>query len=849
MQLSEWVYGAFKDGKYTFRQFARNPFFAIVATFSLGIGIGANTAIFSVMDAVLLRSLPVRDPKQLVMLTNPNFSGRVSGLETGNRSTISYPEFQQLREHVTTLSGLCASESEIDHWDARVSGGSPEVITGRLVSDNYFSIFGVEPAEGNFFNADRTGDTKQPYVVVSYDFWQRRFGSNAAALGSTITIYGNALTVIGVAARDFKGETVGESPDIWIPISMQPLVRPGQDWLHENPRSDEGKFMWLHAFGRLKPGVTRAQAQAEIDVIFNGMLRTFYSGSLPPDTLRRDLNQHLIVSDASTGVFEDRSAVSKQLFIIFAAAGLVLIIACANLTNLLLARMIARHREVGIRLSIGAGRSRLVRQFLTESLLLSIFGGVIGLLLSSAGARALVLVWSRSQSPWNLSTAISLRVLAFTSIVTGVTAIVLGLTPAFRASRINVIQSLKETSQAVTASGRRVNLAKMLIVIQVALSVLLVVGAGLFSRTLWNLQSVKLGFEKEGLLLIQVNGLTAGYHDAQLTRLYREIVDSLHGVPGVRGMTYSANGLFSDIDAADYIEVEGFTPQTRRDTASRSDQSGSDYFSVLGVPIVRGRDFRPQDTAASPQVCIINEAFAKRFFANRDPLGRHVTDVIDGSNKVSMEVIGVVRNLHDQRLRGEVQPRFYMAADQGIGKFPSAVFFEIRVAGDPEQMIQLIRKSILGVNGNLSIVSAHPLAELVDHANAEPRAIADFCAFFALSALALAAIGLYGVMSYGIARRTSEIGLRMALGAGRASVLRMVLREAVIMVLIGSVIGVVAAVLSTRIVSAQLYGLSAFDPFTLIFAVCLLSLISLAAAIVPALRAARVDPLTALRQP
>jgi predicted permease len=847
MNIASWTETLVKDLRYALRQFLRNPVFTAVAVLSLAIGIGANTAIFSIIDAILLKSLPVRDPQELVILTDPNAAGVSDGLDSGERGLMTYAEFTQLRDHATTLSGLCVAESQLDRWAVHIGNGGQEDVRGRLVSEEYFSVLGVDPVIGRFFvKEDGKGPGQDPYAVISYDFWQRRFGGNTSVLGTTLRLLNTTYTIIGVAEPGFHGESVGERPDLWLPMLMELQVMPGRDWLQEDLNKSMEKVMWLHAFGRLKPGVSRAKAQTEIDVLFRGIIENGYPTALAPETRKAVLDQHLKLKDARTGAFGGRDDFSQQLLMLLAASAVVLLIACINVANLLLARATARYKEVGVRLSIGASRVRLVRQFLTESLVLSALGGIVGTFVAWGASRGLVLLLAGRRENLVLSPGLDWRVLGFTAGVTFLTGIVFGLVPALRGTRVNLTDSLRDSGRGVTSGGGRLNLAKGLVIAQVALSLLLVAGAGLFLRTLWNLQSVGLGYPKEKLLMVTVDGLTAGYKDAQLSSLWRDLIDRLRALPGVQGATYSTNGLFSGSESGDQIEVEGYAPQNDKDKASRFDTLGPQYFSTVGIPLLLGREFGLQDTAASPHVMVINEAFAKKFFAGRSPIGRHVTEKF-GDVKAMYEVVGVSRDARDHRLKGDIPPRFYLAADQSMEGPARWATFEIRTAGDPAQILGAVRKAILSVNGDLPIDNARPLADNIDRVNEQPRMIARLCTIFGLVALLLAATGLYGVLSYGVARRTNEIGIRMALGAGKGRVIGMILRETGIMIVIGVVVGVAATIGAARLVASRLYGLSTIDPLTLVAATCILGVVALIAGYIPAARAARVNPTQALR--
>jgi predicted permease len=846
MKIAAWTETLWKDLRYASRQFARNPVFTMVAVASLAIGIGANTAIFSVLNAVMLKSLPVRDPGGLVMLTDPNQSGVSSGLTTGERGMLTYPEFIQIRDHATTLAGLCAAQSHLEREQVRIGNGQPEEARAKLVSEEYFSLLGVEPSIGRVFHRDDArGPGQDPYAVISYDYWQKRFGGNVSVLGTPIKIFGTALTVIGVATPGFTGESVGEKPDFWMPMMMQPVVMPGRDWLHEDLSQSMEKVMWLQVFGRLQPGATQSRAQTEMDVLFRGIIETGYPATLDPETRKEVLDQRIKLRDARTGAFGGRDDFTQQLMVLLGASVVVLLIACINVANLLLARATARSKEVGVRLSIGASRTRLVRQFLTESLVLSVLGGIVGLLLAWGASRALVLLLSERRQNFALAPGLDWRVLGFTVAVTFFTGIIFGLVPALRGTRVNLNDSLRDSGR-VTASGGRLNLAKGLVIVQVALSMLLVAGAGLFLRTLWNLQSVGLGYPKEHVLMVGTDGLSAGYKGPQLANLWHDLTDRLRALPGVQGATYSTNGLFSGSESADEIDVEGFTPSKDNEKYSRFDTIGPQYFSTVGIPLLLGREPGQQDTAASPHICVINEAFSKVFFAGRNPLGRHITEKF-GDKKTTMEIVGVAKNARDHRLRGEVPPRFYFPADQGMYGPNEFANFEIRTAGDPEQMIEAVRKTILSVNEDLPVGNARALVESVDQTNAQPRMVARLCSIFGVMALLLAATGLYGVLSYGVARRTNEIGIRMALGAGKARVIQMILRETGVMIAIGVVAGVIFTAIGVQLVKSSLYGLGALDPMAVVASMAILGVVALVAGYIPAARAARVNPTQALR--
>ena len=846
MQRVSWLNTILRDVLYALRQFIRNPLFTIVAVGSLAIGIGANTAIFSVMDAALLKSLPVVNPQELVMFTDPNASGVSTGINTGERHLMTFAEFVQLRDHATTLSGMFATEADLNRWHVRIAGGPTEEARGRLVSEEYFTVLGIKPAIGRFFtSSDAKGPGQDPYAVISYDYWQSRFGGKPSVLGTTIQVGNASLAVIAVAKAGFSGETVGESTDFWMPVMMQPTVVPGRDWLSENLSQSAEKVMWLHTFGRIKRGVSSNKAQTEINVLFRQALENTYPTSLSPELRRQALDQRLVLHEARTGVFANRNDFSQQLFLLLGAAIVVLAIACINAANLLLARGSNRSREVALRLSIGATRARIIRQFLTESLVLSFLGGCLALLLAWGASRLLTIFLASVRNGLELTPTLDGKVLLFTLLAVVLSGIIFGLAPALRGTNIDLNESLRDSGHA-TASTGKMKLTQGLVVCQIGLSLLAVILAGLFLRTVWNLQAVGLGYPKEKLLLITVDGVRAGYKGPQLSNLWRDLHARLQALPGVQSVSYSINGLFSGSEADDEIAVEGFTPQNEDEKTSRFDMVGPGYFSTLGAPLLRGRELGLADSISAPHVTVINEAFANRFFAGRNPIGRHVTQDLSNQKNI-MEVVGVAGNVRDHALRGEAPPRFYIPGDQGMDGPNEWATFEIRTTSDPKYMLDAVRKAIVSADSKLYPTKEHALVESLESSMSQPRMIARLCAVFGMVGLLLAAGGLYGVLSYGIARRTNEIGIRMALGAAPGRVIGLVLRETGMMLAIGAALGIVLTIVSARLIAGRLYGLSALDPLTILSAVGLFAIVAAIAAFVPAARAARVNPITALR--
>jgi predicted permease len=663
--------------------------------------------------------------------------------------------------------------------------------------------------------------------VISYDYWHRRFGRRADVLGSRIAIRQGVFSIIGVAPASFFGETVGQRPEIWVPLSMQPAVLPGREWLHEIP-GDRDKVMWLHVFGRLKPGVRIETAQAAANVTFQQGLTAFYGSA---ETAK---NQRLKLRPAAGGASQIRGEFAEPLTLLLGASGLVLLIACANLGNLLLVRTTARMREMSVRLALGAGRGRLIRQLLTESMVVACLGGIAGLgaaWILRAGLLRLV------SDTIYLQVTPDVRILGFAFALTLVAGLILGLLPALRTMGVNASAELKAQGRSVMGSAAWLRTGKFVVVGQVALSLPLLVGAGLLLRTLQNLRQVDLGYVKERLFLVRVDVQMAGYEEQRRIRVFQRLLERVRAVPGVRAASYSKSGLFLGSRSSGHVEVEGYTPEGGDGVWSVFEHVGPDYFSTLGIPLLLGREITERDQFSSNKVCVINEAFAKRFFAGRNPLGMHV----DG-----YEIVGVAQNSRNRSLRDESEARFYVPAAQPIN-VPRFITFAVRTVAEPSSVLAAVRQAILSEDRNLPITAAGTLTELVDRQIVQDRLLALLSTAFGAVGLFLAAIGLYGVVSYGVARRTNEIGIRKALGAPQSAVMAMILRETGLLLALGLVSGIALCTAGMRFITSRLYGLPPTDPVALGTAITALTGVALVAAWLPAHRAARVDPSVALR--
>ena len=829
-----------QDIRYGVRTLSKNPAFTLVAVLTLALGIGANTAIFTLINAVLLRALPVQDPGQLVVVGDPGLANN-RNLGTPATDIFSYPLYRELRDGNNVFSGMTASGEE--HRIAVETGGSGVVADDavvNLVSGNYFSVLGVNPFRGRLLvGQDDAAKGSNPVAVVSYEFWMRKLAEDPGIVGQTVRLNKYPYTVIGIAAPGFFGDTVGDKQDFWVPLSMQPQMMPGRPWLEDIQAS------WLRVIARLKPGVSMGQAQANMNVLFQQWLQGPQGRSLDPGDQQALKQAKIAVVAGGRGLSSLRESFFHPLILLMAIVALVLLIACVNVANLMLARATSRQREVAVRLAIGATQVRLIRQLLTESLILACAGGVAGLFVARWGTESLLKLSVGARAADGFPIAPDWRVLVFTAAACLLTGLLFGLVPALRAAKVAVAPTLKESTSAQPASGR-FPLGKVLVVSQVAICLLVLFAAGLLVRSLKNLRNLDLGYSRDHILMVRVDPVAAGYKPAQLTDYEREMSARLASLPGVRSVTASENGLFSGTESADEMKIEGYTPSRDQDKQAYWDQVGINYFKALGIPILAGREFGPQDTATSMKVAVINQTMAKFYFGNSNPIGRRMWMEGEKNKDKPIEIVGIASDVRDHSLRGPAQRRFYIPTAQPLDEL-YAVNFEIQTAGKPNEMIEPARKAFVALDANVPLIRLRSLTELVDSSISKDILVARLSTFFGILALLLACIGLYGVMSYTVSRRTREIGVRMALGARKMQVLRMVLQEAMKLVLIGIVIGIPASLLLTRVFNSMLFGLSSSDPLSMAVVIAVLGAIATIAGLVPARRATKVDPMVALR--
>jgi len=827
-----------QDLRYSVRMLAKSPVFTLVAVLSLALGIGANTAIFSLMNVVMLRTLPVKDPGQLVLFGNGRAAGSTSSLPNQSWQLFSYPFYRSFSQKSQVFSGVTAIDSIEFATHGALAGEGHEMLHASLVSGTYFPVLGVNPWRGRLLTeADDQTPGSGAVAVASYSWWQRH-GSDPAAVGKTIHIEGTDYTIAGIAPPGFFGISVGELPDLWIPLSMEKEISPG--W---NGLSDKW-FQSLYVVARLKPGVTVEQASANTNLVFQQFLRSEYLGPSPAQKDLADVaHAQIELNPAARGLSRLRRQFTLPLEILITIASLVLLIACANLANLLLARGAARSREFGLRMAIGASRSRVVRQLLTESFVLALLGAALGVAASWRAGHLLLTMAISSPEPAGMNVSPDLRVLAFTLSLTILTALLFGVTPALRAAQLDLTASLRQ-GRGIASPQSRISLARGLIVAQIALSLVLLAAASLFLRSLVNLTRVDTGFNKQNVLVLNLDEYSAGLPlDARLVNLQQQIEDRVQAVPGVEAASFSMF-TFNQGEWSDDVTVQGVprTPENSQDVLHNV--VGKGFFSTMSLPILAGRGFNATDKIDSPKVAVINQTMAQRFFPDSSPIGHRFGFGDDPSHSGDIEIVGVVKNAKYVTLQESSEAAAYFPYAQRVQYFGN---FEVRSSSDAALMIPAVRRAIAEVNPNIPVNSVSTLSEQVDESTANQRLIARLSAFFGLLAAFLVCIGIYGLLSYAVARRTSEIGVRMALGAKRSNVLWLILREILVLVAIGVVIGVPVALEGNHLVVKLLYGLSPADPGSLLAAVAMLVAIALLAGYLPARKASLVEPTVALR--
>jgi predicted permease len=814
-----WAEQLLQDIRYGARMLRKNPGFAAAAVLTLALGIGANTAIFSVIDVLLLKTLPVTDPQQLAVMSIRNIRGE--------STNFSYPLFERLRSEQGLLSGLAASTG-VDHMPVRISGDeNTEETRVELVSGNFFEILGVNAKVGRVFTADDDRPSAgQTVAVLSHGFWEQRFNARPNVLGSILRIKNVPYTVVGVTPPAFFGNVVGESPEVWIPASTQPLVLPGRDWIHATSTD------WLDLMARLRPGVNERQAQAGLQLVMDRLKAEPVFRKGMPEGAR------IVLKPGSKGFSELRERFAHPLLILMLAVSLVLLIACVNVANLILARTAARQRELAIRLAMGASGWRVMRLIVTENLLLSSLGAIGGLLLAIWSANALLPLLAERGSP-PLSIHPDARMLMFTLAICLLTALLFSIQPALKATSRKDLTALKDS---VPGAGRprRALFGKGLAVLQVALSLMLVSGAALLSRSLLNLRLFDPGFARDHVLLIRIDPVSAGYRESRTAVLNRRLLESIRAIPGVISASLSDLQLMQGKNQTCCIQVPGYEPVRDERMVMRSLDVTPEYFATLGMKVLAGRDFTLLDGTSNPTPVIVNEAFANHYLAGEKALGRS----FQVNPQHRMEIVGIVKDARYDGIREGIPPLVFFPAPEYKGTLLSLA---VRTSADPKFMESSVRKAISQVDPALPIPDVVTIKALIDDSLAQERLLARLSSLFGILALGMAAVGLYGLMAYNVSRRTNEVGLRMALGARQNQVMAMIMGETIALLLLGSAIGLVGSLAATRAIASFLFGLNGTDPLTLAFSCAVLLVVGLTAGWIPARRASQVNPMCALR--
>jgi len=796
--------------RYAYRMLVKSPGFTVMIVFVLALGIGANTAIFSVVNAVLLRPLPYAEPDRLVILWEKGATQDTS---------VSYPNFLDWREQNHAFEQVAAFRRDSFNL---VGTGEPERLAGRMVSANFFSTLGAKFLKGRDFPSEEDHVGGNKLVILGHGFWQRRFGGDESIIGKQIALNNQSYTVIGITPADFR---FGSDTDIYV------LIGQGEEKFYQSRGSHPG----IYVLGRLKPGVNLEQGRADMDAIMARL------GQQYPQT---NTDRRIHIESLYDNTVQD---VRSTLFILLGAVGFVLLIACANVANLLLARSAVRQKEIAIRTALGASRWRIVQQLLIESVLLSLVGGGVGLLLALWGTDALKSIVP-GEIPRLSEAAIDIRVLLFTMLVSVLTGILFGLVPALHASRVDLNESLKEGERGSTGSRHRMRGA--LVIGEVAIALVLLIGAGLMVKSLWRLRTVGTGFDAHNLLTMRLS-YAAKPNDAQNVRLFFEqLEERIKGLPGVESVAFS-NGLPFQGASEDSFWVEG-----RPKIKPTDEMMGvlyivtPDYFRTLGINLKKGRYFTEQDRAGSPFVVVIDESLAQKYFPNEDPIGKRLEN---GPDTPPFEIVGVVEHVKHYGLDGEapVDPQFYYSfkqvPEQFLPRVVSRMSLSIRTNGDPLTLVGAVRQQVLAIDKNQPVYDARTMEQVISESIASRRFAMLLLTIFAAVALLLSMVGIYGVMSYSVTQRTHEIGVRMALGAGVRDILKLIVGQGMLLVLIGVGIGLVAAFAITRVLSSLLFGVSSTDPVTFAGVAMLLTAVALLACLVPARRAMRVDPMVALR--
>ena len=821
-----------QDIVYAIRNLRRSPLFTLVALVSLALGIGANSAVFTIADQVLLRPIPVKHARELVAFTNP---GPQSGSVWG-QNRFSYPMYRDFRDHNSVFEGVAArfaTELNLSYTNRS------ERIRAELVSGTWFDTLGLTTALGRGLSAsDDRLPGAHPVVVLTYDYWKSRFSGNAGILNQTVLLNGYPMTVVGVVAPGYHGFDPGARVDALVPTMMKAQMTPTWDGLNDR------RFIWLQLVGRLRPGVSQRRAQASLEPYYHGLLiMEMQTMKFRTERSREGFaSKPLIFVPGGKGVSDLREQFTDPLLILLGIVGLLLLIACANVANLLLARAAGRQKEIAVRLAVGASRFLLVRQLIAESLVLSLLGGAAGILFAWwTGSALLGLLANSADVP--LTSVPDLRVFAFTFGLSLLTGVLFGLVPAWQATSPKLALTLKDQAANVSAGGGHVRLRKALVVSQVALSLLMLIAAALFARSLHNLKNVDLGFRRERLLSFAVDPSLGSYKAERIRRFAEEVRERVAATPRVQSAAVGVMSVINGDHSRASISIEGYQPKDEENMSPCFDTVSAGYFQTMGIPLLAGREFSARDRMGAPRVAVVNDVFANSYFRNENPIGRRFG--LGRGATGNIEIVGVVRGSKYATVDEKIPSEFYLAGAQDEN--PSSLVVYARTAGDPKTVFGALRREVGALDAGLPITSLRTMDDQIDESLSAQRAMAGLSAFFGILATLLAAIGLYGVMAYTVTRRTREIGIRLALGADRGSLLKLVLREVALLTAVGVAIAIPVALGVTRLVRSELYGIVPNDPLSMAGAAGVLAAVALLAGYIPAERATRVDPLTALR--
>jgi predicted permease len=859
-----------RDLRYAWRGLSRSPLFTIVALVSIALGIGANTAIFTLIDEVLLRALPVQHPEQLVLFNGArNHYGSNSG---GNM--LSFAMYEDFRDNFVErgsspspprvnqplpnpaptpriLAGVFARRAMAMNVGV---DGQTERVPGELVSGTYFQVLGIGAAAGRVITPEDDRERHgSPVAVLSYDYWRNRFGADPHVVGRTITVNNRALTVIGVSQAGFDGVDIGYVPSVRVPVTMKAEMTPNWDDM------DNRRSRWVNVFARLQPGVTAERALAMLQPFFHGLLEQevlapAFSGTTPY-TREQFLKGTMSLLPAAQGRSPIRQQLSQPLWLLLGIVAGVLLIACANVASLLIARATARQREIALRLALGASRGRIVGQLLVESVMLAGLGALLGLGVAAWTTRFLLGYLPTSETPHVITGAMDYRVLGFNFALSLLTGLLFGLAPALRSTRPDLAPTLKDQTGSVVGGG--VGFRKALVVVQVTISILLLVGAGLFIRTLWNLRLLDLGIKAESMIAFNLSPAVAGYTPARIPAFYKTLVERMRAQPSVQAVGFSSMGLLEGNEWDSTVTVEGYQAQQGEQMNPYCNSVSPGYFKTMGIPVLAGREFDARDEGAPPvnppntsnngdyRHVVINESFAKKYFGERDPIGRHLGFGGNPGTPTPIEIVGIVRDSKYTGVRDDI-PRtlFFPLLEE---RTPSAIVMYVRTSGDPSATFSAAQRVVHDLDANVPVYNLRTLERQIDRSLLNERFVATLSMAFGVLATVLAVIGLYGVMAYTVARRTREIGVRMALGAAQGDVVWLVMREVLMLVGSGIALGLVAAWGLGRLVSSQLFGVTASDPLTIVGAAVTLGIVALLAGYLPARRATHVNPVLALR--